>query len=207
MSERFDIIAVIENFKKSLTTADGDIKIADYVSAYEELSKLLKKMGKIFTFVEADVAEKRQILRDLHTADADAYKTLKSMVRIECPPPVNVPKAQGLRTFLRLHRALAFIIMFIESIEKCEANASIAKIFSESYNKTLAHHHTWLIRKSVSLAAHAVPNRAQLLERIFESVEDQQNVDNVAREFSIVIGMVYERVQIIYEEFKLLDLP
>ncbi|KAI6242465.1 Glycolipid transfer protein domain-containing protein [Aphelenchoides fujianensis] len=204
--EKFDIVAVIENFRRSLQS-ESDVRLMEYVNGYEELSKLLKKLGKIFTFVESDVAEKREILRSLHAKDSDAYHTVKTMVATECPRPDVVPKAQGLRTLLRLHRALAFIITFIESVEKCPPQQPVADIFRESYNKTLAHHHTWLIRKSVSLAAHAVPNREQLLERIFEGVEDPARVDNVAREFSIVIGLVYERVQIIYEEFKLLDLP
>lgn len=162
-------------------------------------------------FVETDVAEKRSILRTLHEYNPIGYHTIRSMVHSELvEPPVAVPaapKAEGSRTLLRLHRALTLLLSFIESVEAADEGASVPELFRRSYASTLAHHHTWLIRKSVSLASHTLPSRVTLLDRIFEAVEDEKERDLAARDFSATLHAVYSRVQDIYTEFSLLDLP
>ena len=80
-------------------------------------------------------------------------------------------------------------------------------LFRRSYAETLAHHHTWIVRKSVSLASHMLPDRSALLARIFEAVADESQHERAARDFSSTIGLVYARVQKIYADYKLLNLP
>jgi hypothetical protein len=216
----FNIQEVIRYFNNSLHEND-DVKLVEYIRAYAELSRyqklfikksyllsrLLKDLGILFSFVESDVHTKREILERLTTEDPDNYFTVKSMVFHECGDKDSAPKERGSRTLLRLHRALAFITVFVEGIHKSSEDSSTKEIFRESYEKTLSHHHSWLIRKSVSFASHTIPNRTELIEIIFKNVEDHDQLDAVATEFLNEMKNVYARVQLIFETHNLLNLP
>ena len=56
------------------------------------------------------------------------------------------------RTFLRLLWFLEYLIDAFESILKDNGTGPIKKILGDSYNKILAPHHTFLVRKAVGLA-------------------------------------------------------
>lgn len=171
----------------------------------------------VFSFVEMDVSEKRGILRDLYESDAENYETVEKMVDFECfENDTKVePKNRGSRTLLRLHRALAFLIKFIEGLQRSEsAEKSVVSHFQSAYRETLANHHTWFVRQSVSFASHTIPNRDRLLDAIFneneddekDGVEDDERVNKLAANLVEALNNVYNRVQRIYTERDLLSL-
>lgn len=159
----------------------------------------------IFSFVESDVSSKRDILSELHSKDPSIYGTVLSMVDSEHKDPQN-PQGQGSRTFLRLHRALAFLIKFVEDVYN-NSDDHVAARFRFCYQETLAPHHTWIIRKTVEFASKMVPSRGTLIEVIFHANSDPDHVDKSATDFLEITQTVYKRVQTIYETRDLLNLP
>lgn len=83
----------------------------------------------MFSFVEADVTEKREILKVLHVNDSENYATVGRMVAYECCENNAPPKNQGSRTLLRLHRALQFVIFFVEDLRNASESQGITEIF------------------------------------------------------------------------------
>lgn len=164
--------------------------------------RLFKELGVLFTFVDSDLSDKCGILRQLNTENATAYSTVKTMVLHEIG---QTNPTRGSRTLLRLHRALAFLILFVDQVCKSEDDVSVAEILRSSYTQTLAKHHTWLIRKSIGLASNTVPAKNQLIQIIFNNAN--HNIEETATEFLTVINNVFDRTQIIYETHNILNLP
>lgn len=178
---------------------------------FNSIFRLFSSLGLLFSFVEVDVAEKRGILKNLHSIDSKNYSSIKQMIFYECfENDIRLPneKDKGSRTLLRLHRALNFLMKFVESIQKTEEECkATTEIFRFAYNETLAHHHTWLIRKTVQCASCALPSRDKLLLAIMGNKDITNNDINIQKErFISAMKEVYERVQIIYEKDGLLDL-
>ncbi|CAD5206457.1 unnamed protein product [Bursaphelenchus okinawaensis] len=199
----FKIENVLFHFENSLH-GDEDVRIVDYLKAYEELSRLFAELGVVFGFVESDVTEKRKILTDLHSKDQTSYSTVITMVSNECEDSKN-PKEKGSRTLLRLHRALEFLILFVKNIKDMDTD-STTEMFRASYQATLSQHHTWLIRKSVGFAAAMVPPRPKLVEIMFNEHQDTEALERTSTKFLEVSTTVYERVQNVYSERGLLNL-
>jgi hypothetical protein len=163
---------------------------------------LFKELGILFSFVDSDVNDKCGILRRLNSENASAYSTVKNMVLHETG---ETKATRGSRTLLRLHRALAFLILFVEQVCKSDEDASVAEILRYSYTQTLAKHHSWLIRKTIGLASNTVPAKSQLIQIIFNNAN--HNIESTASEFLTVINNVFDRTQIIYETHDILNLP
>uniref|UniRef100_A0AC35G2L5 Glycolipid transfer protein domain-containing protein n=1 Tax=Panagrolaimus sp. PS1159 TaxID=55785 RepID=A0AC35G2L5_9BILA len=206
-ADSFQIESVIKHFEECLHE-ENDIDLMTYVRAYEELSRLFNILGIIFSFVESDVKEKREILKQLYQQDSQSYKSVNSMVEYEIVPGQK-PKQIGCRTLLRLHRALEFLILFVEDVHRSKPEDNISELFRDAYEKSLSQHHGWLIRKTVQLASHAVPSRDFLIKVIFAHGEEPtpEQLESVACKFVKVVQDVYDRVQLIYADNKLLNLP
>lgn len=58
------------------------------------------------------------------------------------------PLPNGCRTLLRLHRALAFIALFLNQMRKAPDDASSASIAWHAYSATLGHFHSWPVRQT-----------------------------------------------------------
>uniref|UniRef100_A0A914CQ52 Glycolipid transfer protein domain-containing protein n=1 Tax=Acrobeloides nanus TaxID=290746 RepID=A0A914CQ52_9BILA len=117
---------------------------------------------------------------------------------------------QAYEELSKLHRALAFLIQFVQKLVNAKEEDNVSIIFRTSYQETLANHHTWLIRQSVSIASRMVPNRQRLIEEIFANhTQDPtpENIEVISTRFLEVVNDVYNRVQTLYEEKNLLNLP
>uniref|UniRef100_A0A7E4V4J8 GLTP domain-containing protein n=1 Tax=Panagrellus redivivus TaxID=6233 RepID=A0A7E4V4J8_PANRE len=208
-AEPFDIEAVIRHLDASLV-GEEDVDLAEYVVAYEELSKMFHRLGRMFTFVESDVRDKRDILKRLNQSDPEKYATVISMADYEVPEPATKPKDIGARTLLRLHRALDFIVVFVEAVHLSQPDSNVGRLLADAYTKTLAHHHGFLVRKAVGLATAFVPSRSVLIQVIFghgDEPPSDELVDREAKRFVASVKGVYDRVQAIYEQKSLLELP
>lgn len=98
----------------------------------ETIFRLFAIFGKVFRFVELDVANKHNILKGLHNKSQKNYETVEKMILFELYDSSNVtlklkqPKGNGSRTLLRLHRAMAFLIKFIEKIRESSSESVVS---------------------------------------------------------------------------------
>ncbi|TKR92580.1 hypothetical protein L596_007207 [Steinernema carpocapsae] len=209
IEESFNIERVVGLFNESLAGSEDDVGLLLYVHAYRELNKLFAVLGMIFKFVEKDVADKEGILANLIEGNSTAYGSVASMIAHELQTGIP-PKEQGSRTLLRLHRALEFVILFVRQMHEMGSDDSVSQMCRACYEKTLAHHHGWLIRQSVSVASRTLPSREYLIKEIFAHHEDgvpQELIDKHATEFNEIATKVYDRIQKMYVENMILTLP
>uniref|UniRef100_A0A915DR79 Calponin-homology (CH) domain-containing protein n=1 Tax=Ditylenchus dipsaci TaxID=166011 RepID=A0A915DR79_9BILA len=202
----FSILNVTNHFEEGLV-GTRDVNLTKYLHAFEELSRLFSMLGVVFSFVESDVTEKRKILQNLLLQNPENYSTIENMLLYECFDSNETGQNQskkaepidnGSRTLLRLHRANKFLSQFVTSLREDSSDKSASELFRSAYQETLADHHTWLIRKSVSLVSHTIPNKNQLLSIIFNKTEEdlnQEEVDNYSKKFLNSMNEVYDRVQ------------
>ncbi|KAH9513473.1 hypothetical protein Btru_033154 [Bulinus truncatus] len=203
----FDSLKVYNLFT-SCKDEDDTIFLDSYIEAYEELCKLFRLFGTIFSFVTSDVEEKIAILREYRKSEhAEEYKTIQTMLEYELEQDLtrNVKKPSGARTLLRLHRALEFISAFLLKLRDSDGTVKFSSAATKAYDETLAKHHPWLVKKAVHLAMYMLPSRAELLKKM--GVEDNeggmQGISDLAQELTAIFQVTEE----IYNKGNLLDLP
>jgi len=86
-SAGFDPHSLLCAFQESITKSVveetvpvDDVKLKDYLRAYEEITKFLEHLGTVFYFVIVDVKEKIGILRDFHSTNHKDYDTIQDSV-------------------------------------------------------------------------------------------------------------------------------
>jgi hypothetical protein len=209
-NSRLLLQAIISSFEKSQAHLDDhdDVKLKEYLLAYEELAKFLECLGKIFYFVIVDVRDKIGILEKFMQNDPDNYVTIlktveyeKSINAFSSHSPLH--RSSATRTILRLHRALIFICKFIERLFNADNKLKTPQIGLETYEQTLGKHHSWFIRKAVMLGMHALPTRDHLIGYMCPNQEDHDHFPL----FISNIEKVYNITQSIYEKYDILELP
>ncbi len=114
----------------------------------------------------------------------------------------------GCRTLLRLHRAMESIVRLIKDIHDSEETDKMPSVAKKAYGETLAKYHPWVIRKAVHLAVHALPNRNGLLQNLSGHLRLNRHDEEQAMKDMVNAGhSVYNRVQALYTDYNLLDLP
>lgn len=195
----------------------GEILLKNYVEGYGELYKFLNLLGTVFGWVSSDVEAKLQVVRNLMAGpDGSEYVTIQSMIRHEVAKDMVKRKAKdcstGTRNLLRLHRALEYIIAFLEGVPKLAHEDKCVYLSQEAYKKTLMKHHAWVVQKAASLAMHMLPTKQGLIEKICGSAEvdseeyrltDTDQLPNGVK----VMQQVYNITQEVYSKYDLLDLP
>lgn len=139
---------------------------------------MFPKLGRLFSFVASDVGDKTHILSE-HGSSAigEKYKSVGAMLEYEKneakildhdkPHLLSIHHhnhhlANGSRTLLRLHRALQFVVEFIDGVRLAGNQDKMSHLARTAYDSTLAAHHPWLVRKGVHLAVHSLPYREQV---------------------------------------------
>lgn len=116
----------------------------------------------------------------------------------------------GSRTLLRLHRALAFITRLFGDMAATPSPAgkeeSFSTVTARAYDETLAGYHTWIVRKGVHLALYALPSRHNMLHRMRHDGTEEQIVEKL-HDAVAAMSPVYDKVQALYIEFSLQNLP
>lgn len=204
----FSLKVVIKNLQSCLEDED-DLDMDSYIVAYRELSKFFQDLGSLFGFINSDVKSKLDILEAYRKSDdvGGNYETLNTMIEYEkdAGTIADTKKPSGSRTLLRLHRALEFIAALFKALSGANDDASVGKMAQESYDKTLAKHHPWLIRKGASLAMLTLPK----VEEIFAKAlpDEKKDLRQLVTSVSEEAYKVYNFTQSIYEQNNLLDLP
>jgi len=207
------------------TSLHEDVILADYVEAYNELNKMFPKLGRLFSFIASDIGDKTRILSEhLHSPESgEKYENVGGMLDYEKNEAkiLPIPKdnhhhhnhhhhddySNGSRTLLRLHRALLFVVHFIENIHRANDQDKMSHLARKAYDETLALYHPWLVRKGVHLAVHTLPTRRQLLVDLAGSHVTEEEAEAVMGETAAAARAVYVAVQKQYEKHQLLDLP
>ncbi|CAJ0928908.1 unnamed protein product, partial [Mesorhabditis belari] len=193
----FDVEKVADLFEKAIVAEhDSDVTLPLFVAAYEELNKFIGMLGKIFHFVQVDIRSKTTRLRELNKKEPEKYDSVDALFAHE----VTSKNYQGAKSLLALHRALQFIVDFMEALASANNDSSVAEICRLSYGRTLAKHHGWAIRQAVSLAAYTLPSRKNLILCVVEEPPSEEFVKKAILRVVESGKSVFERVSIYYEK-------
>lgn len=202
----FDLKLVHDHFDRALVR-DDDVDLKAYLDAYNELYKFFQLMGTVFGFVSNDLKQKIQILIDLVDKDDCNYKTVKTMMEYEKENKLLEKRdfANGTRTLLRLHRGLDFIREFLKQLGDLSDGEKTSSCCQDAYDKTLAKHHPWVIRKAAVVAMYTMPTRELLFKKVC-GAEVQRNVDVLPKMLEVTAD-VFNRTHNLYELHQLHGLP
>ena len=170
-------------------------------------------LGGIFGFVVNDVKEKIAILDHYIRKDdksSQHYETVQSMISYEVSNEITIVKGHppsGSRTLLRLHRALEFIIQFLNDLKDASGSDSLGPVASRSYHATLAKHHMWIIRKAVGFALKMLPTRNRLIEQMGKTEDSIDEVLRLVDQAILHARPIYNTIQELYASNDLLQLP
>jgi len=200
----FSVPAVHSAFHDALIQ-DEDVDVKNYVIAYQELCKFCSQLGALFGFVVKDLQDKIDRLNYLIAYDEQHFSTVQNMILYEKSNDM-VKGNSGCVTLLRLHRGLEFIILFMSKLLHLKPNESTKHSAIESYNQTLAKHHTWLIRHGARLAMNFLPCQENLYCQTIgdESVEESLNTmpDMISKATT-----VHNRINTLFSDYEILNIP
>ncbi|OWA53893.1 putative Ceramide-1-phosphate transfer protein [Hypsibius exemplaris] len=211
----FDMEIVSVHFEKCLETDGVDMGL--YIAAYRELERFFELMGSVFGFVGADIKDKLEILHQHHKSPLErhGYLSIKTMMEYETALPERLEPARSSsashalpsasRTLLRLHRALEFIMLFMDGLIAARDDDAVSHVAQDAYRDSLARYHGWFIKKGAHLAMYTLPTKLTLMEKI--SKHSYGEVEGIARRMTAAMKPVYVRTEDLYSEFKLHDLP
>uniref|UniRef100_A0A668A0M8 Glycolipid transfer protein domain containing 2b n=1 Tax=Myripristis murdjan TaxID=586833 RepID=A0A668A0M8_9TELE len=201
----------------------SDVLLQPYLSSWDELVRFMEALGPMVGLISKEIETKTSIIRQLalladeesaaqntlhHTS---AYHSVRSMIRAELSHGMvnfHHQTDSGCRTLLRLHRALLWLKLFLEKLAETPVAGrfrSPAELCREAYQSTLAHHHTWFVRRAAELAFIAMPERGFFYRLV--CVHNQEEFNKVLNKVAQAIGEVYDRTQGALEENGMLDLP
>ena len=102
----------------------------------------------------------------------------------------------------------AFVSSFLKRIHDAGDDEPLRKHGRDAYEATLAKYHPWLIRKAVILAVYALPTRKNLLNIIAgDTPERHQHCINLATTVVERLDEIYDKIEKLYGEKELLNLP
>lgn len=202
----FDLRLVHDHFNRALVH-DDDVDLKAYLDAYNELYKFFQLMGTVFGFVSSDLKQKIEILFELINKDDQNYTTAKAMIEYEKENKIleKGNHSNGARTLLRLHRGLDFIREFLRQLGELSDSDKTSNCCQDAYNKTLAKHHPWVVRKAAIVAMYTMPTRELLFKKVC-GANVQRNVDVLPKMLEVTAD-VFNRTHNLYEIHQLHTLP
>jgi len=212
MPSDFDLERLLKSFQDCVD-AEGRILLSHYIVGYEELYKFLNLLGTVFGWVSTDVDAKLNILRDLRKSETSQnYQDVSTMLKYEVDNKLIKYKAKdsktGSRNLLRLHRALEYIVAFLEEVPNLDTNDKCCGISQNAYKATLMKFHPWVVQKAASLAMNLLPTKAGLIEKICG--DDEVKIARAHEALPAAVKAMqdtYKKTEEIYLQFELLNLP
>jgi len=212
MPADFNLERLLKSFADCVD-ADGKIILTHYIVGYEELYKFLNLLGTVFGWVSTDVDAKLDVIRDHRKSESsEHYQDVHSMLKYEVDSKLIKYKAKdsktGSRNLLRLHRALEYIVAFLEEVPNLETNDKCCTISQNAYKATLQKFHPWVVQKAALLAMNLLPTKAGLIEKICG--EDEAKIKRAHEALPAAVKAmqsVYKKTEEVYLEFELLNLP
>ncbi|KAG7209813.1 hypothetical protein KM043_011427 [Ampulex compressa] len=202
----FDLRMVHDHFDRALVQ-DDDVNLKAYLDAYNELYKFFQLMGSVFSFVSSDLKQKIEVLTELLGKDEQNYVTIKSMIHYEKENKLleKADYVNGARTLLRLHRGLDFIREFLRELGELSDSDKTSSCCQDAYNKTLAKHHPWVIRKAAIVAMYTMPTKELLFKKVCGN-NVQRNIDVLPKMLEVTAD-VFNRTHNLFEMHQLHSLP
>ncbi|XP_044268372.1 ceramide-1-phosphate transfer protein [Tribolium madens] len=209
-SEKFDLKVVEENFSSALCEED-DVQLQGYLNSYEELNKFFTLMGTVFGFVSKDLKSKMDVLAEFLANEkiSDNFVTVKKMIEYERDNQLLHKKGytSGSRTLLRLHRGLDFIREFLKNVGELKDEENTGGVCREAYDRTLAKHHPYMIRKGAQIAMYTLPTREQLLKKVCgDEIGVKEALETLPKTLDAT-DAVYTRIEALYTNYDLHALP
>lgn len=208
----FSLEVLIKHFDKS--TAIPGLHLASYVKGYREVYKFLNLLGTVFGWVGSDVWAKIVTLQKyLDGSNKDNYQNIKEMIAYEMEHDLIKTKKRddpsGTRTLLRLHRALEYIIAFLDKLEGMQDSDLCSVISVESYEATLMKYHPWVVQKAAKVAMKLLPTKGGLILKVHPE-GSQEGIKKTLEDFPKAVSAMrtaYDSLQHYYQENNLLDIP
>ena len=163
----FDFKEITYKLKKASGTPD---KLNPYytISAIFDFTKFFKEISSALSMGFSDITEKCGIMREKYNQYPEA-EDIQNLLEIEMKKNLhklnrdnNSELGHGndeykdyisaCRTFLRLLWFLEYLTDVFENVLKDDGTGAIKKILGNSYDKILAPHHTFIVRKAVGFA-------------------------------------------------------
>ncbi|KAK7473305.1 hypothetical protein BaRGS_00035437 [Batillaria attramentaria] len=204
----FDLEIVLDAFKKC-HQSDGTVSIDEYLRAFHELCRFFRLTGKLFGFVAKDLEWKMKAIEIRRKSPHGShYVTLQSMMQYERAEGIVRVKGRvpsGTRQFLRLHRALEFILEFMRQIHQRDDDEKTSHIASQVYHDTLSKHHPWVTRQIAAIAVYMLPPKKTLIDVMCK--HDYNKVHTLIDDVTAAGEPIYNVTQRLYENYDLLNIP
>merc|ERR1712098_943219 len=192
-SAEFSLEVLIKQFDKS--TSIPGLHLASYVKGYREVYKFLNLLGTVFGWVGSDVWAKIVTLQKYLDGDKkEHYQNIKEMINYEMEHDLIKTKKRddpsGTRTLLRLHRALEYIIAFLDRLEDMK-------------------YHPWVVQKAAKVAMKLLPTKGGLILKVHPE-GSQEGIKKTLEDFPKAVSamrVAYDSLQKYYQEKDLLDIP
>ncbi|XP_039250722.2 ceramide-1-phosphate transfer protein-like isoform X2 [Styela clava] len=216
-SAHFSLVNLSEKFVRCATTENKvEVDMDACLEAWHELIRFLNAMGKAFSFVSSDVVSKVEILEGFRKSEAkENYETVEKMMAYEKKEnlinyeeaPSSKVKASGSRTLLRLHRALKFLLLFLEKLAKNEEDGKVSLMGYKAYHASpMAKYHPWIVRKAVGIAVYMLPDREKFIKQLCQDLTEEELVKTTLTT-SESMDAVYEYTQALYSKYELSEIP
>ncbi|CAD5215076.1 unnamed protein product [Bursaphelenchus okinawaensis] len=148
---------------------DGKIPTAEFVSACQGIGEFVAFLGTAFIPVKNDVLGNVNKVRTMYQKDPEKYKYLQDMVEDDLQQNagrMGIP-TEGLLWLKRgLEFMLEMLLGLVAAYNRKEKSDSLYTLLSESYQKTLKHHHNFISRQLFKVVLAAAPSRHTLLKTV-----------------------------------------
>ena len=194
------------------------------ISAIFDFTKFFKEISSALSMGFSDITEKSEIMRQRFEEYPDATN-VQDLLNKEMQ--LNIHKLNGdnnkslnhgndkyskyisaTRTFLRLLWFLEYLTDVFENVIKDDGKGPIKTILGDSYNKVLAPHHGFFVRKAVGVALtfSSAGNVASVVELIFGYKEYNDEARKAIQATIDLMKIIWNGGNEFYKKNNLLDL-
>ena len=194
------------------------------LSAIFDFTKIFKEISSALSMGFSDITEKCGIMRkkfDIYPDATSIQNLLQSEINL------NLHKLNGdnnkklghgsdeykdytsaCRTFLRLLWFFEYLIDIFENVLKDDGSGAIKTILGDSYDKVLAPHHTFMVRKAVGFALmfSSAGNVAKNAKLIFGIEEYNDETKKIIKDTVDLMKIIWKGGNDFYEKYELLNL-
>ena len=173
-------------------------------------SRFFDHLGKIFSFVSADLIDKFQNLEKCFEREKSQYQTVELMIEYEKKNKIYMENHNGTLSLLRLIRGLDYLRVLLDLIHQNQDNNKKShELGCMAYDKTLAFRHIWAVRQLVKTGLRLLPRKNDLLIIMLSGIPDKTNKkenDLLLADFIQIVNKVFSLIHKIYDENDFLEL-
>ena len=219
----FDFKSISYKLKKAAENPD-DLNPFYTISAIYDFTKFFKDISSALSMGFSDITDKSEIMRkrfkeypevnsiqelcnkeielDVHKLNGDNNKSLGHK------KDKYAKYVSGCRTFLRLLWFLEYLLDVFKSILEDDGDGKVKKILGHSYDKVLAPHHGFFVRKAVgvALSMSSAGKVSEIVTLVFGYEEYDEEARNTIRETSNLMEKIWKGGNQFYEKNDLLGL-